>query len=329
MDGIRMSRRARYVLYAALICLALTLVFVRAGRSDALFVTFSSNPQTATAVADYLPPKLNAATIIKSAGGDSGYVKQNGAYFVYGSVTDQGNPPVGISTVTSDSSSLTTGATASSLTAGNYTNIDGNTYNYKSASLVVGNPKAAGSYAYSFTMKDTLNQSQTTPAPANVIVDNTVPTGSNLSATNGGGTAGRVDAGDIVTWTYSEVMDKQALLAGWDGSATAARLVVTNGGGFGKDTYTVQNSAGTLTLPLGVVTTGNNLTSNLLTYNATMVRSGAVITVTVGTYISGNIATDTAKATMIWNPNASATDRAGNACSLAIVIESPTNQTIF
>jgi hypothetical protein len=178
-------------------------------------------------------------------------------------------------------------------------------------------------------MKDTLNQSQTTPAPANVIVDNTVPTGSNLSATNGGGTAGRVDAGDIVTWTYSEVMDKQALLAGWDGSATAARLVVTNGGGFGKDTYTVQNSAGTLTLPLGVVTTGNNLTSNLLTYTATMVRSGAVITVTVGTYISGNIATDTAKATMIWNPNASATDRAGNACSLAIVIESPTNQTIF
>ncbi len=51
-----------------------------------------------------------------------------------------------------------------------------------------------------------------------------------------------------------------------------------------------------------------------------MTLSGAVITVTLGT-ASGSVNTVATSATMSWTPSATATDRAGNACSTAAVTE--------
>jgi len=52
-----------------------------------------------------------------------------------------------------------------------------------------------------------------------------------------------------------------------------------------------------------------------------MVQSGAAITITLGT-ASGAVTTAAGTGTMIWTPSNTATDRAGNPCSIANATES-------
>jgi hypothetical protein len=65
-----------------------------------------------------------------------------------------------------------------------------------------------------------------------------------------------------------------------------------------------------------------NYVANNVVFAGTMVQSGAAITVTLGTLISGTVSTDTANRTMTWPPSASATDLAGNPCGTGTVTES-------
>jgi Bacterial Ig-like domain len=299
------------------------LLTVAGGASLAAFRSTTSNPGNSfAAAADYRAPTVSTTVIAKTTGYDAGYVKQGGTYYVYANVSDTGNPASGISSVTADVSAVTTGSTAVTVTAGSYS-AQGTTYNYRSASLTASNPLAAGSKSYSITSTDAAGNSRTQTAFP-VTVDNTAPTASDVQTANGAATAAKPELGDTVTYSFSEPIDPQSILAGWTGASTNVVVRINN---TTPDTLLVYNSANTTQLPLGSVNlAGSNYVGANRTFGAsgtasTMVRSGSAITVTLGT-ASGATLTETTNGTMTWTPSTSTYDRAGNAGTATAATES-------
>lgn len=271
-------------------------------------------------------PVLATATIAKSAGGNAGYIKQGGTYYVYANLTGSGTPPAGVSSVTTDVSTVTTGQTAVPLTSGSYT-IDGQSYDYRSAQLTAKSPLSAGSK--SFTVSLTETGGTKTQNSYSVTVDNTAPKGAGIQTANSGaGTVGRAEAGDTITLTYSKQVDPNSLFSGWDGTSMNVAVLLIDGGS-SNDAIQVWDVPRVTQIPFGTIDLGRKdyLTQHSLDVfgasgtASTMALSGSTITITLGT---PSVTADTAAAnsTMTWTPSASATDRAGNAASTAAVNES-------
>jgi chitinase len=165
---------------------------------------------------------------------------------------------------------------------------------------------------------------------ANRIVDNTAPAASDVQTTNvGGGTLGRPENGDTLTFTYTEQILSTSILAGWNGTSTAVTVRINNQGG--NDRLEVWDAANTAKLPLTntFLALSNNYVTGDSVFAATMVRSGASITITLGNLTSGTVTTDATTGLMAWAPSATATDLAGNACSTSSVNESGGGDTDF
>jgi hypothetical protein len=148
-----------------------------------------------------------------------------------------------------------------------------------------------------------------------------------VQTTNGGATAGLAEAGDKITFSFSEALDPNSILSGWSGAATNVVVRLNDGNGSGNDTVTVFNAANTTQLPLGSVNLGRaDYTSSSITFGATgtassMTMSSSTITITLGTQ-SAAATTAGATGTMTWTPSSSATDAAGNNMSTTTVTES-------
>ncbi|HUC00914.1 MAG TPA: hypothetical protein VMS11_13920 [Solirubrobacterales bacterium] len=321
---------SRKLIAASLLALLALTSLLAGGGVWGAFTTkaASSASNTITAATDFRAPSSSATTIAKTAGGLGGLIKKGGTYYVYANVADSGNPASGIASVTANVSTITSGQTAAALTAGTYT-ADGVSYNYRSASLTAGSTLVAGSLAYSLTLKDTAGNSRT--ENLTVSVDNTAPTGADIQTTNGGAIAGRADAGDKVTFTFSEEIDPSTVLAGWTGASTAVVVRLNNAT---NDTVTIFNATNATQLPLGTVSLGrSDYTTANLTFGATgtastMVRSGNQIIITLGTQ-SAAATTAAATGTMSWTPSATVTDGAGNAMSTTAATESGTADKDF
>ena len=307
---------------------------VAAGTAYAVWSKQRTVPSNAfTTAADWSAPTTASSVIAKTVGYTPGYIKQGGTYYVYANVTDVGNPPVGVSTVTTNVSTITTGSTAVSLVSGSYS-VGGVSYNYRSASITANVSLSAATYTYSITATDAGSRSATTNTWS-VIVDNTVPTASNIQAVNGGSIAGRAEIGDTITYTFSEPIEPNSILSGWTGASTSVVLRL-NDGGLGNDTVTIFNAANSSQLPLGSVSLartdytslGVNITFGASGTPSTMVMSGNAIAITLGTQ-STAATTASGNGTMVWTPSASATDRAGNACSTATRNEPNPNDKEF
>ncbi|MGZ8632187.1 MAG: hypothetical protein ACXWZF_14685 [Actinomycetota bacterium] len=284
-----------------------TVYAVGSGGSQAS-AAFTVSPHDVTA------PTVSSAVIAKSAGGIGGYVRQNGQYYVYANVSDQGSPASGVATVRANVSTVTTGATSVALSAGSFT-VEGVSYGYRSALQTASNPLAPGSKSFSITATD-VAANGATQGGFSVTVDNTAPSASDVQTVNGGATAGRAETGDQLVLTYSEPMDPYRILAGWTGSSTTVTVrLVNNGGG---DRVQIRDAANTATLPLGTVFLNRTdfTTANRDFTSSTMVMGGSTITITLGTP-SGAVTTAAAAANMSWTPSNTAWDRAGNACSTA------------
>jgi hypothetical protein len=190
---------------------------------------------------------------------------------------------------------------------------------------------AAGAKAYSITSTDNAANSQT-QSGYSVTVDNTQPTGAGIQTANGGATAGKPEAADIVTLTFSETVDPESVLAGWTGGSTNVVVRIANNAG--GDLLTIRNAANSLQLPLGSVNLiGTAYVTATRDFGATgtastMIQSGATITITLGTP-SGATGTQAATGTMAWTPSATATDRAGNACQTTVTNETGTADVEF
>jgi hypothetical protein len=312
---------------AALLC-GLMVTF---GAVFGRFTSASANPSNNFASApDYVAPTASRSVIGKTQGGTPGYVHQGGTYQVYGEVTDTGNPASGVSTVSSNTSTVTTGAVSASLTSGAFA-VGGLSYGYRSsASLTANASLAEGTYGYTLAMADVAGNSRT-QAGFSVIVDNTPPSAADVQTANAsGGTVGRAEAGDTISYTFSEPPDPNSILAGWDGSSTVVTVQGVNGTlVLGDDTLRVFDSTNTTQLPLGTVDLGAStyvggtlgLGQGTNFTSSTMSISGNVLTVTLGTPGTG-VTTALLAGTMQWTPSTAATDRAGNAMSGTSVNES-------
>jgi hypothetical protein len=307
---VRRQRRFALALLAALLGLGTT-----AGVVWALYTnSAASDGNELVAAADWVAPSATASTIGKSQGGVPGYIRQGGTYMVYANVSDTGGPASGVSSVSANASAVTTGQTAAALSPGSFP-IGGVTYSHRSGTLTAGATLAAGTYSYSLTSKDLAGNSRT-QSGYSVTVDNTAPTAADIQTANKtGNTAGKPEAGDTITFTFSEPIDPSSILAGWEGQATGVVVRITNSTG---DPLTVFNAANTTQLPFGSVNLGrNDYATASATFGAsgtasTMVLSGNSITITFGTASAGP-STASTTGTMIWTPSASAYDRAGNA----------------
>ena len=281
------------------------------------------------AAPDFVAPSASAAVIQKTQGGVPGFVRPGGTFYVYGNVSDTGNPASGVAAVQSDSSSLVLNGSSIALTAGSHT-VAGQAYNYRSASLTARSPLTNGTYTYSFTLADGAGNSRN-QGDYSVTVDGTAPTAANVQTANKtGGVAGRPEIGDTMALTFSEPIDPNSLSSGWTGASPLSVVARIDNGtaasGF-QDTVTIYNAANSAALPLGTVRLGSgsyvgaNRTFGATGTASTLAQSGNGFVLTLGT-ASGTVGTVSTSGTMAWFPVSGATDRAANATSTTSVNES-------
>jgi large repetitive protein len=162
------------LLTLALLALA-ALVAGGSGSWAAFSSTTSNGPGSFSSAPDWTAPTVSASVIAHSASGAG--VKSSGTYAIYANVSDTGNPASGVSTVTANVNSITTGQTAVALSAcSSSCTVGGVTYGYKSATLTANSGLTGGaSINYTLTPKDAANNTGSAQT-FSVTVDNTAPT---------------------------------------------------------------------------------------------------------------------------------------------------------
>ncbi|MBS1679271.1 MAG: hypothetical protein JST08_17990 [Actinobacteria bacterium] len=333
-----MGRPRRTAAATAILATVAVVALVAIPAAIAAFGARTQNEgDTITAAPDFTPPAITATVVAKNQGGVTGFVHNGGAYFVYANVSpDTGNPASGLATVKANVGELTSGQTGAALAAGSYT-AGGVSYGYRSAELTA-NSVVEGSHPYSVTATDNAGNARTVEGTA--TVDNLAPKASDVQTANGGTTVGLAEEKDTVTFTFSEPIDPQSILAGWNGTATNVVVRLVDNGLLGlplaNDELFVYNAGNTAALPLGGVNLGRGdyvagLLGGAIYFGATgtkstMTMSGSAITVTFGTESAGSLlvgpTTAAGTGSMVWSPEGAPYDRAGNAMSTATATES-------
>jgi hypothetical protein len=186
---------------------------------------------------------------------------------------------------------------------------------------------APGTYTAVVTQTDTSGNTGTSNANT-FTVDTAKPTATSVAATNkAGGTAGKIENGDTVTFTYSEPIAAASVWSGWNGASTSVNVRFTEASS--ADTFTIL-TATTGTINLGSVATNGDYVSATTTFAGTMVRSadGASIVVTLGTPTSVRVTPVTAK-NMKWTVGAGITDLAGNTITTPASYTEPVSDVDF
>jgi chitinase len=139
------------------------------------------------------------------------------------------------------------------------------------------------------------------------VADRAGPVAVDVQAANGTGTAGRIDSGDVVTYTFSEPMSAGSIKSGWSGASLAVTVAL---GSNGTNDTVVVSTAG---VNLGTIGTGANYVGGNRTVSATMALGGATLTLTFTSTAPPGQLNTIASSTMIWTPSTAAADLAGNA----------------
>jgi hypothetical protein len=285
------------------------------GALAAFSATTTDGVNQFVAATDWEPPHVTRTIVAKTPGYLGGKIRQGGQFFVYAQIDDGGNPPAGVGTVTADVSAFSTGGTAVAMTAGAFS-VEGVPYNYRSAVRTATNPMPNGMRGYAITMADVAINSQTQTG-FTVIVDNSVPAPVNMTSANrAGGTVGRAEQGDSITYTWSAPIDPESLLSGWDGgSPTTVTVRIKNMGP--SDRLTVEGPAGTLNF--GVVALQQNYSQGTREFTGSAITMiGNTVTIVLG-IPSGAVNTVTAATPTTWQGDSGAYDASGNPCSTATI----------
>lgn len=307
-----------------------TAIGVSPARATFVGFPVPTPSQTLTAKEDWVPPQASSIIAKATAGYLTGSIRQGssgGTYYVYANITESGNPASGITaeTKTTNVSALTAGGTAVTLTPGTYL-VNGVTYAYRSALQTPTGTLTEGVKAYSIAALTDLAGNAGTQTGFTVTVDNTKPFASDVQTVNGGGTVGKAEQGDTITFTFSEQIDPASVLATWTGASQSVTMRLIDGGCAlfvlcGDDTFAIYNAANTSPLPLGTVNLnrsdyngGSLLGSKPSVYflNSTMVASGSAITITLGPASNGTAETAGGNGAMNWDSDATPFDAAGN-----------------
>lgn len=292
----------------------------------AAFTSSTTAANTVTAAPDWMPPSVDSTVIAKSTGYLAGAIKQGGKYYIYANVTDSGNPPSGVATVSANVSTVTVGETNRTLVGGSYS-VNGVTYGYRSAELTAGSP-LSGTKNYTITSADVLAHSNP-QSGFSVVVDNTPPTATGISTSNkAGGNQGLAESGDTITFTFSEPIDPYSIQAGWDGAPTNVAVQFQDGGCVlvlcGNDTFTISGLPfGTVNLAgagyYGCQVIGIICDKTAASFvDSPMVASTNTITITLGTRSGGNGSFNdvgSGNDDMVWQSSTTPYDAAGNTAS--------------
>lgn len=140
------------------------------------------------------------------------------------------------------------------------------------------------------------------------------------AANKTGGTAGRAEQGDTISFVYNRTPSASSILSGWSGSSTSVtvKLIDKSVTGAASDTLAVYSTGGTL-LGLGNVVTGGDFVNSGYTVSfasSTMVRSGGTITITLGSPSPAQTRTDSGGRKPVWTPDDTATDALGAGSSV-------------
>jgi hypothetical protein len=303
-----------------LVLAALSAVALAAGFSAASFTDSTQNPQTVSAIADFLAPSASASVIGKAEGGTAGYVRAGGNYRVYANVTDSGNPSSKTSSVKANVSALTAGQAAVALSAGSYT-VDGASYNYRSAQLKMDSGVGAGTKSYALTLLDGAGNSRV--QSFSVVVDNGPFAGSSFSTANGpGNNSGEPEEDDTIVFTYNDVPEAETIKSSWDGDAISVKVSVADSSG--TETLSVSGvNLGSVSLKGDYVDSGKTVNFS----SSSMTLSGSSVTIVLGEPSStSNLNDDNGSRAPVWSPSSAADDRAGNPCSTATVTGANTRQ---
>lgn len=194
-----------------------------------------------------------------------------------------------------------------------------------------------GTYTAQATQADAAGNAGTS-ATRTFTIDTTAPAATSIAAANGTGTAGHLDAGDTITFTYSEPMLASSILSGWTG-ASAATVDVRFFSNSKSDAFTVLDAASAANVKLDAGTTAGGgvalgspgYVTNTVNFTATLAQSADrrsfVVTLGAPDNASRISATPVTAQNLVWTPKAGPTDLAGNAlASTATVSESDSDQ---
>jgi chitinase len=211
---------------------------------------------------------------------------------------------------TGDSSTVTARVYSGTTTAGTLVQTKSGTRSGTSYSFSLTTALAQGTYTAVATQTDTSGNTGTSNANT-FKVDTTKPTAAQVMAANkAGGTAGKIEAGDTLTFAYSEAIAPSSVWSGWNGSATTVHIRFTSSG---NDTITVLTAANGTGIRLGSVATNADYVTATATFDATMAMSsdGASVVLTLGT--PSNVSSSASPGrNMSWTVGAGITDLAGN-----------------
>ncbi len=304
----RLRLKLRRPALAGLVVLVLVGAF--AGVTLAAFSSKTDNlSNSVTAASDYRAPTVSAQTVTKAAGGIGGYIAQNTQFYAYAQVTDTGNPASGIAPPVNALSTLPGyGLQTVPLVAGAYS-VGGVAYNYRTAIQTMP-PIGPGTIVGSVDTTDVAGNFKSWGG--NFVIDNTGGTATDVQTANGGATAGRPEAADSITYTFSEPVEPISIVNTWTNPAASktATVSINNNAVAGNDSLTVTGAN------LGTVNLGRTdyVTATRTYTNSTMTVTGNTLKIVLGT-ASGAGTTAAANGTMSWASSNAATDRAGNAFS--------------
>lgn len=292
---------------AALIALGCVLAAVACVEgSRATFTAGAINAASFATAGDWIAPVVTLVSPAEGALTNDGTPSLSGAagaatgdsttvtVRIYAGASATGTP---VQTLTPTRTGGTWSTTAATLTSGTYT---------AQASQSDASDNTGTSAAHTFT------------------VDTIAPTATNIAAANGGAAAGKVDAGDVITFSYSEPINPATVVAGWSGASTAVQVRVT-AGFLAPDPFTVRDGSGGTTVHLGTVQSNGDYVTSTATFAATMVRSAdrMSVVVTLGTLQSGLVSLLAVGAqNMTWTVDGAVTDLAGNAVTTTSLTES-------
>ncbi|TNM38279.1 signal peptidase I [Nocardioides albidus] len=194
---------------------------------------------------------------------------------------------------------------------------------------------ANGSYDLRALLLDSRGTTTVSAVVAGRRVDNSRLRAVDVQTGNGEGTVGRVDAGDTLTLTYSEVVAPGTVTSGWSGAALPVTLRLRDGnlvGGTNR-TDTVDVLRNGAAVHLGSVNLREDYVKGRKTalFNATLTATTVtvdgvertVVTLVVGTLASGNgLRTVTTPSTLAWTPATAALSASGGACAATPAYES-------
>ena len=142
---------------------------------------------------------------------------------------------------------------------------------------------------------------------ATAVADKASPIAVDVQAVDGPGLAGRIDSGDVITYTFSEPIAAASIKSGWSGAATA--VDVDLGSTASNDTVTVSTAGWNL----GTIATGGNFVKSNRSVTASIALSGSTVTLTFTSTASNGQLNVVVSSTMVWTPSSSAADPSANA----------------